>query len=118
LQPRASATATHSDTRSFEQLYAQLAGVLAAPGATVVAAPTPLGRGLVATQGVQQGATLLSVDWCNILCVTDEPSKGSAFGRRVLEDWQLLHGRLPPLLVRYLLGGERQASQPSRLHFL
>jgi hypothetical protein len=40
-----------------------------------------------------------------MLCVTDQPKLGSAFGRRVLDDWQLLHGRLPPLLVRYLLGG-------------
>ena len=125
----------------------QLAGVLA-PGGAVAAAPTPLGRGLVAQQQIAQGATLLSgdhlwvqefeakllqaaarlmgvfgvalaratpagpclrlspwcsaVDWANLLCVTDEPAKGNAFGRRVLEDWQLLHGRLPPLLNRYL----------------
>ena len=48
-----------------------------------------------------------AVDWCNLLAVTDQPSKtGNAFGRRVLEDWQLLHGRLPPLLQRYLLAEE------------
>ena len=57
----------------------------------------------------------LAVDWCNLLCVTDAPAAGNAFGRRVLEDWQLLHGRLPPLLVRYLLGGEcRRGWAPCR----
>ncbi|EFN53459.1 hypothetical protein CHLNCDRAFT_136721 [Chlorella variabilis] len=87
-------------------MYNQLAGVLAAPGGAVAAGPTPLGRGLVATQQVTQGATLLSVDWANMLCVTDQPKLGDAFGRRVLGDWQMLHGRLPPLLVRYLVGDE------------
>lgn len=39
--------------------------------------------------------------------MTDEPRRtGAAFGRRVLEDWQLLHGRLPPLLNKYLLSDE------------
>lgn len=47
-----------------------------------------------------------SVDYFNVLCVTDEPAKGNALGRRALEDWQLLHGKLPPLLNRYLLGGQ------------
>lgn len=48
----------------------------------------------------------LAVDWANLLCVTDQPKKtGNAFGRRCLEDWQLLHGPLPPLLQRYLLAG-------------
>ena len=46
-----------------------------------------------------------AVDWANMLCVTDQPKLGDAFGRRVLGDWQMLHGRLPPLLVRYLVGG-------------
>ena len=48
----------------------------------------------------------LAVDWANLLCVTDQPKQtGNAFGRRCLEDWQLLHGPLPPLLQRYLLAG-------------
>ncbi|KAL4459118.1 hypothetical protein ABPG75_013983 [Micractinium tetrahymenae] len=93
-------------TPTFEQLYMQLAGVLAAPGSTVAAAATPLGRGLVATQPIEKGTTLLSVDYFNMLCITDEPAKGNVLGRRALEDWQLLHGRLPPLLNRYLLGDE------------
>ena len=53
---------------------------------------------------------LTAVDWANLLAVTDQPMAtsggGGGFGRRVLQDFQLLHGRLPPLLVRYLLGGE------------
>lgn len=49
-----------------------------------------------------------AVDWCNLLCVTDQPKQtGNAFGRRCLEDWQMLHGPLPPLLQRYLLSGGR-----------
>lgn len=48
----------------------------------------------------------LAVDWANMLCVTDQPkTTGNAFGRRCLEDWQMLHGPLPPLLQRYLLAG-------------
>lgn len=43
----------------FARLYSQLSGILA-PGGAVAAAPTPLGRGLVATHDVAQGATLLS----------------------------------------------------------
>lgn len=47
------------------------------------------------------------MDWANLLCVTDHPQQtGNALGRRVLEDSQLLHAKLPPLLVRYLLAGE------------
>lgn len=60
---RAQASSSVSEAATapaFEQLYSQLAGVLATPGSAVTAAPTPLGRGLVATQPVQKGATLLS----------------------------------------------------------
>lgn len=91
---------------SFEKLYAQLSGVLAAPGVLAHAAPTPLGRGILVPTQVAKGSTLLSVEYFNLLCVTDEPAKGAALGRRALEDWQLLHGRLPPLLNRYLLSDE------------
>ena len=49
-----------SSNSSVTDMYNQLAGVLAAPGGAVAAGPTPLGRGLVATQQVTQGATLLS----------------------------------------------------------
>lgn len=53
---------------------------------------------------------VVAVDWCNLLCVTDQPKQtGNAFGRRCLEDWQMLHGPLPPLLQRYLLAGGRRA---------
>lgn len=111
--PRVCAAASSVEPpAAFEPRYQQLAGVLAAPASAVTAGRTPLGRGLVTTQDVAAGRTLLSVDWANLLCVTDQPSKtGNAFGRRVLEDWQLLHGRLPPLLNRYLLSG---ACMPSR----
>lgn len=44
-----------------------------------------------------------------MLCVTDKPEEGNAFGKATLADWQQVHGRLPPLLVRYLLSGERSA---------
>lgn len=46
---------------SFEELYDVLAAVLAGSGGGAVkAAPTPLGRGLVAVQPVPEGFTLLS----------------------------------------------------------
>lgn len=49
-----------------------------------------------------------AVPWANLLCVTDQPgATGNAFGKRLLGDWQLLHGKLPPLLNKYLLGGEQ-----------
>ncbi|PRW59741.1 acyl-coenzyme A oxidase peroxisomal isoform B [Chlorella sorokiniana] len=97
---------TQASAKSFEKLYDGLAGVLA-PGGAVAARPTPLGRGLVAEQPIAKGNVLLSVDWANLLCVTDQPKQtGNAFGRRCLEDWQLLHGPLPPLLQRYLLADE------------
>lgn len=60
--PVISAAATDGSTtasRTFEQLYAGLAGVLA-PGGVVAARPTPLGRGLVAEQPAAQGDVLLS----------------------------------------------------------
>ena len=69
---------------------------------------TPLGRGLVATQPATAGATLLAVEWCHMLAVADRPGElpaGPAFSKRVLQDWQLLHGKMPPLLVSYLLSG-------------
>ena len=56
----ASSSSSVAPAPSFEQLYVGLAGVLAAPGASVLAAPTPLGRGLVATQPIAQGSALLS----------------------------------------------------------
>jgi hypothetical protein len=46
--------------QTFTKTYEQLAGALASPGGLVVAAPTALGRGLVATRAIEQGETLLS----------------------------------------------------------
>lgn len=54
-----------------------------------------------------KGARLLSIDRAGLLCVTDKPSvSGDGFGRKVLEEWQLLHGRLPPLLLNYVLSND------------
>lgn len=45
--------------------------------------------------------------------VTDVPSKaGTEFSKRVLQDWQLLHHKMPPLLVAFLLSGELQQGLP------
>lgn len=57
--PGEAPTAAAAQPQSFEQLYGSLAGVLA-PGGAVAAAPTPLGRGLVAQAPISQGSTLLS----------------------------------------------------------
>lgn len=73
----------------------------------VSAGPTPLGRGLIAKEPAMKGARLLSIDRAGLLCVTDKPSvSGDDFGRKVLEEWQLLHGRLPPLLLNYILSSD------------
>jgi hypothetical protein len=45
---------------SFTKTYEQLAKALASPGGLVMAAPTALGRGLVATRAIEEGETLLS----------------------------------------------------------
>lgn len=89
-------------TRQFTDLAAALA-----PGTVLKADATPLGRGLVATAAVPKGTALIGIDWCHMLCITDDPRKaGNAFGRRVLQDWQALHQKMPPLLVNYVLSSE------------
>lgn len=60
LAQASSSVSEAAPASAFEQLYSQLAGVLAAPDSVVAAAATPFGRGLVVTQPVQKGATLLS----------------------------------------------------------
>jgi hypothetical protein len=82
-----------------------------APHTTLSALPTSLGRGLVASTPVTAKDILLQVDWCNMLCVSDKPSRGSAFGRRLLDDWQALHGPLPPLLAGFLLSEAQWATR-------
>jgi hypothetical protein len=54
-------------------LFSLLEAALASPGAAVHAALTPLGRGLVTSRDVEEGAALLAVDWANLMCVEDEP---------------------------------------------
>lgn len=91
---------------TFEHLFPILASFVS-PDALVAAAATPLGRGLVPTQAVNPEATLLSVDWVNLLVVTDDPQRdGAAFGSRVLSDWQQIHGALPPALADFLAKGD------------
>jgi hypothetical protein len=92
-----------------------LAGVLA-PGNTLKADYTPLGRGLVATQPIPAQTPMLAVDWANMMCVTDMPNgkAGNAFGKRVLQDWQLLHKKMPPLLVSYLMGSSGKPLRQQR----
>lgn len=107
---------TAPPTAQLTQQFMELAAALA-PGSCLKADYTPLGRGLVATAPVAAGTPMLAVDWANMLCVTDDPSKpaGSTFGKRVLQDWQLLHGKIPPLLSSYLLKGVPPSSFAARL---
>jgi hypothetical protein len=86
---------------SFERDFRSLAAACA-PAAAVVAARTPLGRGLVAARAVAPGEPLLEVDEAFLLCVADEPAAGGAHARRVLADFQALHGPLPPPLLAAL----------------
>ena len=84
---------------------------LLSPSTALVVADTSLGRGLVSPNGSAKGSVLLDVDWCNVITVTDDPDKaGSVYGQQALEDWQLIHGELPPLLRSFLLSG--QAPKP------
>lgn len=83
-------------------LFDSLAELLS-PGCALTAGATPLGRGLLTKGPAPRGTQLLAIDWCNMLCVTLRPElRGDAFSRRVLDDWQALHGPLPPLLYAYL----------------
>jgi hypothetical protein len=88
-------------TPSFERDFHSLAAACA-PGAAVVAAPTPLGRGLVAARAVAPGEPFLEVDEAFLLCVADDPAAGGAHARRALADFQALHGPLPPPLLAAL----------------
>jgi hypothetical protein len=103
LQRRAAADAHAAD---FSAQFAALAAAVT-PQRAVAAETTSLCRGLVAQVDLHPGQVLLSVDWANLLCVTDDPSGagGNAFGARVLGDWQMLHGALPARLNAFLLDG-------------
>lgn len=108
----------HVDGDGVPAAFDSLAAALA-PRCSLHAGPTPLGRGLVASADIAAGELLLAVDRGGLLCVTDDPAgaAGDAFGRQAIEEWQLLPGRLPPLLLNYLLsapdGGGGQPSPSS-----
>lgn len=90
-------------TLGFEDAFAILLSIVS-PDALVEAAATPLGRGLVPPKDVPAGTPLISVDWVNLLVVTDHPERDrDEFSRRVLGDWQQLHGPLPPALSEFIL---------------
>jgi hypothetical protein len=85
---------------------------LLSPSTSLAVADTPLGRGLVSPEGSPKGSLLLDIDWCNVITVTDDPEKtGNAYGQQALEDWQLVHGELPPLLRSFLLSGQAPTIQ-------
>lgn len=89
---------------SFDTLYDSLSACFAAVKPQVKAGSTPFGRGLVVlpNEGVCPDGVLLSVDWANLLAVTDDCANNCTFSKKVLDDWQALHGRMPPLLVTFL----------------
>lgn len=115
------AFATSPDTRNtsysagagaqLTEAYDALASLVTPPGDpsahVLTAGPTPLGRGLIARQCVDRGAPLLAVESWNVLCVSDEPEgkAGGTYGKQSLEEWEAVHGPLPPLLQQYILSG-------------
>lgn len=114
--PESVVTTTAPDARPLDALHLPEHDVPAAFDALasafsthcgVAAGPTPLGRGLVARDPAMKGARLLSIDRAGLLCLADKPGDtGDEFARKVLQEWQLLHGRLPPLLLNYILAGD------------
>ena len=69
----------------------------------LTAGATPLGRGLIARRAVARGQALLTVELWNALCISDG---GGAFGAAALDEWQMVHGPLPPMLNAYLRSSE------------
>lgn len=121
-----------TENDAFEEEYLMLASVVS-PDTVLSAKHTQLGRGLVPTCSIYSGQVVLAVDWMNMLCVSDEPSaalerlkkSGSNsesdddpslvsqyfFGKKCLEDWQSIHGEMPPILVNFLLSDTHWASR-------
>jgi hypothetical protein len=94
----------------FEAAYEALASLVTPPdtaAGVLRAGATLRGRGLIATQAIAAGDPALSVEAWNTLVVSDVPSgpNGGAYGAAMLDDWQAVHGALPPLLAAYLLSG-------------
>lgn len=102
----ASSPGSGTDAASLSSTYDLLSSLITPPGdeadGALTAGATPLGRGLIARRAVPAGAPLLTVELWNALCIDDA---GGAFGARALDDWQAVHGPLPPLLDAYLRSG-------------
>ena len=91
--------------------FATLASLAATPAPLpVTLAPTPRGRGLVATRDVPPGALLLAVDRATTLVVADNGGgtggRGAAVARAAAADFAALAGPPPPLLAAYAASGD------------
>jgi hypothetical protein len=70
----------------------------------VAAGPTPRGRGLSAIGPVAAGASLLEVEMWNALTVADAGAQApESYGRAAVDEWEAVHGPLPPQLREYVL---------------
>lgn len=89
--------------------YTQLAELCSA-GGPVAVGQAIRGRGLLLQQDMPEREALLTVPLYNALIIADDPTDSiSIFSDKQHRRWQELHGDIPPLLLEFLQGKQRQA---------
>lgn len=89
-----------ADAAAALAAFDALASVACISAPRVTLAPTPRGRGLVATAAAEPGDRLITIDRAAALVVADTAAPaGTAAAAAAAADAAALHGDLPPLLV-------------------